>query len=333
MGTTHGNKETYPRLSDPLGFVTQDQCLIVAEKVVTVQRDHGERENRKHARLKYTVEDMGIDVFRSKVETLCGFKLAKPYPFKFDTNADPYGWKQGVDGLWDYTMFVENGYIKDREGYAIKTGLREIAELHVGGEMSLTANQNLIIGGVTTERKPRIEALLSKYKIDNSRYSAMRLHSMACAAMPLCALAMAEAQTYLPSLMDKFDAILDDCGLRHDAITIRMSGCPNGCSRMYIAEIGLVGKALGQYNLMLGAGHAGNRISKILKEGCTEEEILAILTPLFKKYSETRHDGEHFGDFCIRTGVIEPTYHGRCFWSRGEENDLTTASGTPQIYW
>jgi len=333
MGTTHGNKATYPRLSDVLGFCTLEQAVKVAESVVIVQRDNGDRDNRKHARLKYTVEDMGLDVFRSEVEKLCGFKLGKAHPFKFDTNADPYGWHQAPDGTWQYVLFVENGYIKDRADYKIKTALREIAEAHVGGEISLTATQNIIIGAITPERKPVIEELMRKYNIDNTRYSAMRLHSMACVALPTCALAMAESQTYLPSLIDKIEVLLDENGLRHDAITIRMTGCPNGCGRPTLAEIGFIGKAPGQYNMYLGAGFAGNRISKMYKEGVDEEEILAILGPMLKAYATTRQDGEHFGDFCVRTGIIEPTLQGRCFWSTGKENLLETPSGTTQIYW
>mmetsp|Transcript_1383 Transcript_1383/g.1833 ORF Transcript_1383/g.1833 Transcript_1383/m.1833 type:complete len:1763 (-) Transcript_1383:39-5327(-) len=333
MGTTHGDKATYPRLSDILGFCTTEQAVVVAEKVVLIQRDYGERKNRKHARLKYTVEDLGMTFFRSKVEEMAGFKLGEGRPFKFNSNADPYGWALGRDGLWDYTMFVENGYIKDSETYKIKTGLREIAEFHTGGEISLTATQNVIIGAVTPERKPQIEALLRKYNIDNARYSAMRLHSMACVAMPTCALAMAESQTYLPSLIDKFEVILDEAGLRHDAITIRMTGCANGCARPYMAEIGFVGKAPGQYNLMLGGGFAGNRVSKIYREGVNESQILEIMKPMLHNYATKRLDGERFGDFCIRTGIIEPTLKGRCFWSHGPENELDTPSGTNQIYW
>lgn len=333
MGTTHGNKATYPRLSEVLGFITSDQVVKVAESIVILQRDHGERTNRKHARLKYTVEDYGLEFFKREVEKLCGFKIQEKRAFKFETNADPYGWHQGKDGLWDYTMFIENGYIKDKPGYPIKTALRKIAEFHVGGEMNLTANQNLIIGGVSSTRKPQIEAMLKQYSIDNSRYSAMRLHSMACVALPTCALAMAESQTYLPSLIAKLEETLDECGLRHDAITIRMTGCPNGCARPYIAEIAFVGKAPGNYNLYLGGGHAGNRINKMYKEGVNEEQILEILRPMLKQYSQERRNGERFGDWVIRAGVIEPTVEGKYFWSYGEENKLDTPSGTLQIYW
>jgi len=333
MGTTHGNKATYPRLSDVMGFCTPEQAVIVAEKTVLVQRDFGERENRKHSRLKYTVEDMGVAVFRSKVEELAGFKLSEGRPFKFDSNADPYGWNKGTDGLWDYTMYVENGYIKDSETYKIKTALREIAELHTNGEISLTATQNVIIGAIPESRKAAIQQIMTKYNIDNGRYSAMRLHSMACVALPTCALAMAAAQTYLPELVGKLEDTLLRIGLRDDAITIRMTGCPNGCARPYMAEIAFVGKAPGQYNLYLGGGFAGNRINKMYKEGVDEKQILAILTPMLEDYATQRLDGERFGDFVIRKGIIEPTLNGHSFWAVGKENDLKTPSGTNQIYW
>lgn len=333
LGTTHGNKQTYPRLSDLMGFCTPEQALKVAEAVVVVQRDHGERENRKHARLKYTVEDMGVELFRQKVEHYCGFKLGKPVPFKFNTNADPYGWSQSPDGRWQFTLFVENGYIKDSPQLKIKTALREIAEYHSGGEMNLTATQNIIIADISPERKPHIEALLAKYGLDNTKYSGMRLHSMACVAMPTCALAMAESQTYLPSLIDKIEVILDRNGLRHDAITIRMTGCPNGCGRPTMAEIGFIGKAMGVYNMYLGGGFAGQRISKMFREGVNEQQILELLEPMLRDYAQLRHDGEHFGDFCIRHGVIEPTMDGKSFWNTGADNIMPTKDRGLNIYW
>jgi len=334
MGTTFGNKATYPRLADVLGACKVDQVLEVAEAIVKVQRDHGERVNRKHARLKYTVEDMGLEVFRAKVEELCEFELGEAKPIKFTANTDGYGWHQGYEGLWDYTMFVENGRILDTADYKLRTGLREIAKANVNGEISLTATQNVVIGAVPESLKPRIQELLDKYNINNNRWSGIRKASMACVALPTCALAMAEAQRYLPSLIDKIDDILDECGLRSDSIVIRCSGCPNGCSRPYIAEIALVGTAPGKYHLLLGGGHAGNRIARLYKQGIDEEEILRTLRPMFEGYAKKRLDGEHFGDFVIRQKIVEPVLHGRCFWvTNPSENDTSTLSGTTQIYW
>lgn len=342
LGTSHGDQKTYPRLADILCFCTPEQAVTVGEKVLLLQRDHGERLNRRHARLKYTVEDHGIEWFRERVEAMCGFKLGKPRPFHFDSNSDLYGWRKGaMDGLWEYVMYVENGVIADKPGYELKKALREIAEANIEGQMTLTANQNIIIGAIPEKRKPIIQQLLTKYNIDNTRYSAMRLHSMACVALPTCALAMAEAQRYLPSLITKLEETLDEVGLRHDAITIRMTGCPNGCARPYMAEIAFIGKAPGIYNLHLGGGFAGNRLNKIYKEGVNEAEILDILRPMLRRYAKERHDGERFGDFLIRTGVILPVLNGRSFWATSkEENDITTPNnlagkteGALQVYW
>lgn len=338
LGTSHGDKATYPRLSDVLGFCLPEQAVKVVEAIMVTQRDHGERLNRRHARLKYTVEDHGYQWYREQVEKYCGFKLEEAKPFKFDTNADSYGWRKGKHtGLWTYTMFVENGYIHDENPeYQLKTGLKEIAHALVkfNGQISLTANQNLILGAIPEERKHEIVRLLEKYHIDNSQYSQMRLHSMACVALPTCALAMAESQRYLPSLISKLEVTLDEVGLRHDAITIRMTGCPNGCGRPYLAEIAFIGKAPGIYNLHLGGGFAGNRLNRIYREGVNEEQILEIVRPMLRNYAKERLQGEHFGDFLLRTKVLLPVYHGHSFWAKDEsENDTSTRSGTVQLYW
>jgi sulfite reductase (NADPH) hemoprotein beta-component len=338
LGTTHGDKNTYPRLSDVIGFCLPEQAVKVVEGIMVVQRDHGERLNRKHARLKYTVEDHGYQWYRQRVEEHCGFKLQEARPFKFETNADNYGWRKGArTGLWTYTMFVENGYIHDENPqYKLKSALHELAHMLVAfnGEITLTANQNAILGGIPDGQKANIVRVLAKWGVDNAQYSAMRLHSMACVALPTCALAMAESQRYLPSLITKLEHTLDEVGLRHDAITIRMTGCPNGCARPYLAEIAFIGKAPGVYNLHLGGGFAGNRLNRIYKEGVNEEQILAILRPLLTRYASERRTGERFGDFLIRVKVIMPVYHGHSFWAKDEaENDTTSRSGTVQLYW
>jgi len=331
MGTTHGNKKTYPRLGDLLGFVTQDQAIDVGEKVMTVQRDFGDRKNRKHARCKYTVEDRGIAWYRAEVERRCGYKIGAARPFKFTSNGDRFGWNEGVDGKWHYTMFVENGRVYDTDRECYRSGLDEIARVHTG-DFRLTGTQNIIIGGVTPEQRPIIERLLAKHKIDNERFTGMRRNSMACVALPTCALAMAESERYLPKLVTKIDTILDKHGLRDEPIVIRMSGCPNGCSRPWMAEIVFVGKAPETYNMYLGGGFSGNRIAKIYKESVKEPEILRILDKMIAEYANEKEAGEHFGDFVIRKGHVEPTLAGNRFWD-------TTAKGNkvegvpPQVYW
>jgi sulfite reductase (NADPH) hemoprotein beta-component len=241
MGSTHGNSKTYPLLAQPLGFCTLDQAIDVGEKVMLVQRDYGERLNRKHARLKYTIEDRGLDWFRTEVETRLGYKLQTSKPYKFTSNGDVYGWQRSTDGTWSYTLFIQNGRVKDTPDYQLKTGLREIALIHQG-EFALTPNQHLAIIKIKDSQKMEITRLLDKFRINNDNLSGLRMNSMACVALPTCALAMAESERYLPELVTKIENILEESGLRDDAITIRMTGCPNGCARPWIAEIAFIGK-------------------------------------------------------------------------------------------
>lgn len=313
MGMSHGESATYPRLADVMGFCTTEQANAVAEAVITIQRDFGDRTNRKHARLKYTIDDRGLDWLRSEVERRLGWPLEKPRPFAFVGNGDVYGWQRSTDGLWHYTLFVQNGRILDAGDRRLMTGLRKIATAHKG-DFRLTPNQNLIISNVSADDREQITELLREFGIENSQQaSPLRLHSMACVAFPTCALAMAESERYLPSLIDRIDERLEAHGLRDEAMTIRMTGCPNGCARPYIAEIGLVGKGPGQYNLYLGAGFAGDRLNKLYRENIDEEEILAALDPLFARYADERNNGEHFGDFAVRIGAVAEVRAGKEF--------------------
>lgn len=313
MGMSNGETATYPRLADVMGFCTTEQVNAVAEAVVTIQRDFGDRTNRKHARLKYTIDDRGLDWLRSEVERRLGWQLEKPRPFAFVGNGDVYGWQRSTDGLWHYTLFVQNGRILDAGDRRLMTGLRKIATAHKG-DFRLTPNQNLIISNVSDDDREQITELLREFGIENSQQaSPLRLHSMACVAFPTCGLAMAESERYLPSLIDRIDERLEVHGLRDEAMTIRMTGCPNGCARPYIGEIGLVGKGPGQYNLYLGAGFAGDRLNKLYRENIDEEEILAALDPLFARYARERNNGEHFGDFAVRIGAVAEVKAGKEF--------------------
>jgi sulfite reductase (NADPH) hemoprotein beta-component len=311
MGMTHGEPETFPRTADVMGFCRPEQAVDVAEKVVLVQRDHGDRSNRKHARLKYTIEDRGIDWFRAEVERRLGYALEAPRPFAFEHTGDRYGWVQDQDGNWHYTLFVQNGRVLDRADQAMRTGLAEIARVHQG-DFRLTANQNLMIARVAPRRKRAIERLLADYRLDND-VSGLRLNSLACVALPTCGLALAESERYLPDLVTALEAVTDRAGLRADDIVIRMTGCPNGCARPYLAEIGLVGRTPGKYNLYLGAAFDGSRLNKLYRQDVGHDEIVAALTPLLERYAKERHAGERFGDFVIRTGHIAPTTSGRDF--------------------
>ncbi len=313
MGMSHGKTETFPRIADVLGFCTPEQAVAVSEAVVKVQRDNGNREVRLNARLKYTIESMGLDTFKAEVEKLLGFKLEPAREFAFDHNSDRYGWVEDHRGHWHFTLFVENGRVYDTDSYSLMTGLREIAQMH-GGDFRLTANQNLIIADIAPEAKDAIEKLLTEHKmIDATERSGLRLNSMACVALPTCGLALAESQRYLPSLIDELDEIMEEAGLREDAITIRMTGCPNGCARPYLAEIGFVGRAPGKYNIYLGAGFAGDRLSKLYMRSAKSEDFKAILGPVIRDYAANRQDGERFGDFVIRAGYVKATEQGRDF--------------------
>jgi sulfite reductase (NADPH) hemoprotein beta-component len=312
MGVTHNNKKTYPRTGSMLGFIPTDNIHIACEKIMLVQRDNGDRKNRKHARLKYTIDDMGLDVFRGKVEELLESKFQPPRPFHFDSNVDTFGWQRDERGLYHFTLFIENGRIEDTATIPMKTGLCEIAKVHTG-EFRLTGNQHLILSNVTDEALPQMKKLLSKYKLDNIQFSALRLSSSACVAFPTCGLAMAESERYLPQLISKLEATLEENGLRQESIVMRMTGCPNGCARPWLAEVGFVGKAYGAYNMYLGGGYHGQRLNKLYRSSIKEEEILEIMKPLLKRYALERNEGERFGDFVIRIGMIKPTTEGRTF--------------------
>jgi sulfite reductase (NADPH) hemoprotein beta-component len=263
--------------------------------------------------LKYTIDDRGIDWLRSEVERRLGAELETPRQYAFVGNGDVYGWQQDDNGAWHYTLFVQNGRVADVAGRRLKSGLGEVAARH-RGEFRLTPNQNLIISNVAGDQKQEIENLLARYGIGNdAQATQLRLHSMACVALPTCALAMAESERYLPSLIDRLDEILAGNGLTDDAITIRMTGCPNGCARPYIAEIGLVGKGPGTYNLYLGAGFAGDRLGCLYRENVSEAQIIDALAPLFAAYATARDAGERFGDFVVRRGVVPRITAGRLF--------------------
>lgn len=312
MGMTHGDPKTYPQLARIIGFCTPNQVIEVAEKVVSIQRDYGNRANRKNARFKYTIDARGLDWIKSELNERLGWDLGEARPFHFDHNGDRYGWIQG-DGKWHLTLFVQSGRIKDFDGYPLMTGLREIAKIHQG-EFRLTPNQNVIISNVTDEMKGKIDELVEKYHLTDGKHaSALRRNSMSCVAFPTCGLAMAEAERYLPELLGKIEEILDEAGLREEEIVIRMSGCPNGCSRPALAEIAFIGKGPGKYNLYLGGSFTGDRLACLYKENIGEEEILASLRSVLLQYAKERQEGEHFGDFVIRAGIVEAIRDGRDF--------------------
>jgi len=320
MGMSHGKETTFPRLADVFGFCTPEQVTDVAEKIVTTQRDYGDRVDRRHARLKYTIEDRGLEWFRGEVENRLGYELGQARLFKFDHNGDRYGWIDDENGNSHLTLFIQNGRIADTDESPVRTGLREIAKVHAG-DFRLTANQNLIIANVSLAKRAEIESLLDRHKLTNSHsQTGLRLNSMACVALPTCGLALAEAQRYLPDLLTELDAVLGELDLEDDAITVRMTGCPNGCARPYIAEIAFVGRSPGKYNIYLGGGFIGDRLNKLYKVSARQEEIVGILRPILERYANERNDGERFGDFVIRAGYVEETREGREFHNDFKED-------------
>lgn len=315
MGMTHKVPATFPRLGDIAGFCMAEDAVAVAEHTMCIQRDYGNRKDRAHARFKYTIEDRGVGWFRDELARRLGRPLQPARGFRLESSGDRYGWLQGPDGRWHYTLFIENGRVADLPHRALMTGLRAIASVHPG-VFALTTNQNLTLARVPEEQRPAIGRLLREHGIENdASCTAARQHSLACVALPTCGLAMAEAERYLPSLLDKLDKIITEAGLTHEPISIRMSGCPNGCSRPYLAEIALVGKAPGKYNLYLGASASGDRLSALYRENIGEEQILEALRPVIRRYAAERHPGERLGDFVVRASIVRAMRAGRDFQS------------------
>lgn len=314
MGMTHGNTNTYPQVGRLIGYFPKEHVIDVCEKILTIQRDYGNRQERKNARFKYTVDRYGTEWVTNELNKRLGWELEASHPYHFDHNGDRYGWTEG-SGKWHYTLFVQNGRVKDTEDYKLKTALRKIAEIHTG-DFRLTPNQNLVIASVDEMKKPEIEAIIDEYGLtDGKHYTGLRRNSMACVAFPTCGLAMAESERYLPSLITKIEELLDEAGLNDEEITIRMTGCPNGCARPALAEIAFIGKAPGKYNMYLGASFTGDRLNKIYKENIGEEEILESLRPILLQYAKERNEGEHFGDFVVRAGIVDKVTDGQVFHS------------------
>lgn len=309
MGMTFGRDDTFPRLANEIGYFPKEKLIQMGEEIVKIQRDYGNREDRKISRFKYTIERQGIDWFKQELNSRLGFDLEPARKFIFTGNGDKIGWLKGIDDKWYLTLFIEGGRIKDN----IKTAIAEVAKIHKG-DFRLTGNQNLIIGKVSTKDKKAIDTVLAKHiPYPQNNLSGLRRTSIACVALNTCTLAHAEAERYLPSLITKFDSILEANGLFDDEIVIRMTGCPNGCGRPFAAEIGFVGKGPGKYNLYLGGGFIGDRLNKLYRENIDEAEIIKELTPMIEDYAKTRNEEEKFGDFVIRKGIVKATTEGNNF--------------------
>ncbi|MFA7441225.1 MAG: NADPH-dependent assimilatory sulfite reductase hemoprotein subunit [Sphingomonadaceae bacterium] len=307
MGRTDSAPETYPRLADVIGFVPKAQLKAVVDAVMGVQRDFGDRKERLHARFKYTVDDKGVDWVRAEIERRMGAAMEPARPYEFTSNGDQLGWIQTGD-RYHFGLFIQSG----RLDIPLLDALRDIARIH-RGTFRLTPNHNLFISGIRAEDKPAIEALLAEHRLDERDVTPIRRNAIACVALPTCALAMAESERYMPELLPKIEAIMARHGIRDEPITLRMSGCPNGCSRPYIAEIALSGRAPGKYNLYLGAGFHGERLNRMVRENVGEPVILEVLDDALGRYAKEREPGEHFGDFTVRAGIVRAVTEGRFF--------------------
>ncbi|MBT3093589.1 MAG: assimilatory sulfite reductase (NADPH) hemoprotein subunit [Candidatus Thiodiazotropha sp. (ex Lucina pensylvanica)] len=305
MGVTHDDCSTFPRLADELGFIPPQQTLAVAEAVVSLQRDFGDRTSRRHARLKYTIERMGLATFITEVERRAGVRFKPSRRVRFTSQGDRYGWVEDERGRWHLTLYVENGRVADTPDASLMSGLREIAGIH-HGDFRITPGQNLIVAGVPEGQKATIEGIARRHDLLAEGRSPTRLASIACVALPTCPQAMAEAERYFPNLLETIEEIADRHGIDRQAIVMRMTGCPNGCARPYVAEIGLVGRGPGRYNLQLGGDGIGLRLNRLYRKNLNERELLRTLDELFRIYAGERLPQERFGDFAVRRGLVKP---------------------------
>ena len=305
MGMSHGNSQTFPRLADVVGFFTPEHLEAVAKTVLTIHRDFGDRTNRKHARLKYVLEERGVDWFRLEVEQRTGIRLQPAREFHFTKQGDLLGWHQQTNGKFFLGLFVENGRIKDTERCQLKTALRRVIE-RFQPEVRLTPSQNILLVNIQPEQRSDIEHLLGEHGVSASNpFSRTRLAGMACPALPTCGLALAESERVLPDLLTRFEGLLDELGLRNEEIVIRMTGCPNGCARPYMAEIAFVGKAPNKYQIYLGGNEASTRLNRLFRDSVKGEDLLTELRPVLARFVQERDGAERFGDFCSRVVLKE----------------------------
>ena len=307
MGMSHGNAQTFPRLADVIGFLKPEHLEAIAKAVLTIHRDFGDRTNRKHARLKYVLEERGVDWFRLEVEQRSGSKLEPARPFEFTKQGDLLGWHRQTNGNYFLGLFVENGRIRDADKYRLKTGLRRVVE-QFKPEVRLTASQNLLLVDIKPDHCAGIDELLLEHGVSSSNpFSRTRLASMACPALPTCGLALAESERMMPEFLTRIEGLLGELGMQQDELIVRMTGCPNGCARPYMAEIAFVGKAPNKYQIYLGGNEASTRLNRLYKDSVKTDEILNELRAVFRRYLAEKSPGERFGDFCARVVWNEHT--------------------------
>ena len=299
LGSHHRQKKTFPRLADPLGFVSEDKIHPALRAIIEFQRDNGDRSDRKHARMKYVVEEWGINKVREEIERRAGFGFEPVTEFSLRQPENHLGWHSQSDPSLMYVgIFVENGRISDTGKSKAKTCIRDIVK-DTGAGVRLTALQNVILSNIPADRAEEIKQRLKAGGVKTEdEYSQARLNSMACPALPTCGLALAEAERYMPSLISR----LEDMGYGDERIKIRMSGCPNACSRTPTSEIGLIGASPGKYNIYLGGNFEGTRLNSLYEEMVPEEELAPRIAAFIDFYRKEGGSGEAFGDFCDRVG-------------------------------
>ncbi|WP_416414253.1 assimilatory sulfite reductase (NADPH) hemoprotein subunit [Pantoea sp. App145] len=305
LAMTQGDTSTYPRLASEFGFIPLEYTLKIAEAVVSVQRDWGNRTNRRNAKTKYTLERVGVEVFKAEVEARAGVKFSDPEPYRFTERGDRIGWVRGIDKDWHLTLFIPSGRLIDRPGLPYKAGVAEIAKIHTG-DFRLTANQNLIVAGVSDDNKQRIESIALAYGLINESLTEQEKNSMACVSFPTCPLAMAEAERILPDFVSSLEKSLVRHGIGNESLVFRITGCPNGCGRAMLAEMGLVGRAPDRYSLYIGGNKEGTRIPRLYRDNFETSDIKEIIDHLIASWSSQRLEDEGFGDFVIRTGIVSP---------------------------
>ena len=305
MGMSHGNAQTYPRLADVIGFIRPEQLIDATKGVVTVHRDFGDRTNRKHARLKYVIAERGVPWFRQELEARLGFKLDEPKPYKFTHQGDVYGWQKQFDGNLFLGLFVENGRIKDEGALRLKAGLRRVVE-QFKPNLRLTPSQNILLVDVPPDQRDGITRVLAEHGVPvENQASIIRRASIACPALPTCGLALAESERTMPEVLNRIEALLAELGLQEEEIIIRMTGCPNGCARPYTAELSLVGRAPGKYQLYVGGNQSGTRLGQLFQESVKTDNIANELRPWLSRFARERLGSERFGDFCQRVLLKE----------------------------
>ena len=303
MGMTHGKKETYPRLATPLCYATAEEVISVVETIVTIQRDYGDSQNRKHARMKYLVEEQGIAWFRGELEHRLGHNVQDPRTVTWYDSEDHLGWHPQENGNWYLGLYVENGRIKDDSTVRLRTGLRDAVE-KFRPDIRLTPQQNIMFTDISEAQRAPLSALLSSYGIPTDPAAiGTRRFAMACPALPTCGLALAEAERVLPSVMQQIEADVEALGLANIPLSVRMTGCPNGCARPYMGDIGFVGRTKDVYNIYIGGDLLNTRLNTLYAPSVHLKDLAKTIRPLLALWKDERTSEESFGDFCYRVGL------------------------------